>query len=234
MLHNLLGPQNKAELRVNPSSKVAEFVPGGWSGKSAPGSAGEGFGAVCQLLSCFPSHRVPPPWVGPGLAVPHGVSGAWAASRSCGKRLLLLIKQHRSIPAHQSGGREPSSCLGAGINAAARQHKLQLENGRSGVHLLPLTGFKLVWNLKRKKKSTTKRPRYSCKGLNANYRVKLNSSWCCFRTLQCTPTTLSLSKGHRGWLHSGQNLKHCHIKKHGFEILDVSWIILGLFLWCRI
>lgn len=50
--------------------------------------------------------------------------------RLCGERLLLLIKQRGSVLLISLAAVSPSPTSGAGINAAERQHKLQLENSR--------------------------------------------------------------------------------------------------------
>lgn len=61
----------------------------------------------------------------------------------CGEWLLLLIKQRGSILLVSLVAVSPSPASGAGINAAERQHKLQLENSRCGACLLPLKGCKI-------------------------------------------------------------------------------------------
>lgn len=102
-------------------------------------------GAVCQLLSCSATQRVPPPRrvLGRGQGWPCPTGGL-VLGLPAGPVLAAPNETAQILPAHQPGGPEPFSCLGAGIKAAETQHKLQLENGRSSVHLLPLKGFQLV------------------------------------------------------------------------------------------
>lgn len=120
----LSGPQNKNALKLNLSSKIMRFVPRGRCDKGTPKEAPEEpwRGAGSPVPGCSPHSGGFPPAVGgweAGAGAGPCPAGGWCSGclqatreRLCGKRLLLLIKQHRSIPAHQSDGGKPFSRLG--------------------------------------------------------------------------------------------------------------------------